>query len=1142
MSGPGGAYNAGRVRSRFRLRFLLRFPLIVCLLAFLALSGAAWAQQPSPRAAVHDDFVRIVFDWDAPVGYSAEIVNNQLLIRFDRPIKGNVQALAKPLAKVVRGVSVSGDGLAATLPLIRPMTVKAFVDSKNSVVIDLTEGAQSSAPAAQNAQQPAQQTATGGPAQVDARAGDHGSYTRLVFDWPGPVGYSAEKQGGRATISFTKPGRIDLATLKSGLPSDITATEQPGGKGLAVLLQVPADTRLRHFTDGNKVVVDVVRASGAEAPADSAKVPLAPPPGSEEVAQPAIKPMVPQGEAPKTPEETLKTGAALSPIKPTNLEPKGKPPATTASAAPPAAAKPAEPPPVAAAAAPIVAPAPVKPPPGPVYSLSVPMTKPSAAAVFERAGYLWIVLDRRTEADTTLLRRLGGEAVLSVEQIPNKEATVLRLVVKPGFYPSMRKEGLLWIVDLTDQPSKPRDIIPVAAPANLPGGIGMAVKAPDSGSLITVTDPEIGDVMKVVPVIPVGQGVYPGRDAPDLELLDTTQGIAIIPHVDGLDIRSTRGGVTIGTFTGAGLRFSSELDTAPRDAAASSSSNSLFDIATWKRGGPDNFEANRKIVLATLTTVSASKRALAHLQAARFFLANAYPAEALGYLRMAAVDQPDLADTPGYKIVKGGAEALLAQWDLAQADLDNPALVGDPETQMWRGYAHVGDSETPGDWDKQLAGGLPLLKGYPHRLKWKMAAAAVTAAVAAGDEQTANLALNLLDREEATKVEEPEKDYLHGTYDQLTGHFEKAIDEFDNAAEGENREFRAMARFAETELQLRTRKITPKEAADQLDKLRFSWREEAFEFNLLLRYAQLQREAGDYPSALRALRSLVNYYPDNRDTPKAAQLMSDMFKMLYLQGGADTLSPISAIGLFDEFRDLTPTGAEGDEMIRKLADRLAKVDLLDRAAELLKHQVTYRLNGVDTARVGAQLALLDLMNEQPQAALDGLTASEAPGQPEELAHQRRHLKARALSDLDKTADAIHALDGDESVEAAELRSEIHWKAQDWAAAAGDFEAMVPRPERGAKLDNRQSTICLRWATALVLANDERGLAGLRRNYGPAMSGTPNAQGFSMLTSALDRETPNMPEIAAKIKEVEGFKGFLSDYRKRMQDSGLSAIN
>lgn len=1123
MGGTGGAPNAGRAWAWIGLFFL----------NFLLLSSvSAQAPQPSPRAAVHDDYVRIVFDWDAPVGYSAEIVNGQLLVRFDRPIKGNVQSLVKPLAKVVRGASVSGDGMAATFPLIKPMSVRAFTGNNNSVVIDLADAA-----APTETPQPAQAPVpSAGPPAVDTRASDHGAYTRVVFDWPGPVGYSAEKQGGKATITFTKPGRIDLATLKSGLPSDITAgLGESASKGLAVVLQVPADTRLRHFTSGNKVVVDVVRAAGAEAPADSAKVPLAPPPGTD-VAAPTVKPIAPEAEAPKTPEESLKSNGP-SPLHPTTIEPKGKKTAATTAPAvreppPPAAAAPETP----APAAPVV-----KPPPGPVYSLSVPMTKPAAAAVFQRAGYLWIVLDRRTEVDTSLLRRLGGGAVLAVEQLPNKDATVLRLVIKPGFYPSMRKEGLLWIVDLTDQPSRPKDIIPVAAPANLPGGVGMAVKAPDSGSLISVTDPEVGDVMKVVPVIPVGQGVYPGRDAPDLELLDTTQGIVIIPHVDGLDIRSTRGGVTIGTYTGAGLRFSSELDTAPRDAATATS-NSLLDIGAWKKGGPDTFEANRKIVLSTLSTVSASKRALAHLQAARFFLANAYPAEALGYLKMAALDQPDLADTTGFKVVKGGAEALLAQWDLAQADLDDPALANDPESQMWRAYAHIGDSETPGQWDRPMEAGLPLLKPYPHRLKWKMAAAAVTAGVGAGDQQTANDALNLLDREEGTKMEEPERDYLHGTYDQMIGHFDKAIDEYDNATEGDNREFRALARYAETELQLHTRKISPKEAADQLDKLRFSWREQSFEFNLLLRYATLQREAGDYPSALRALRSLVNYYPDDKDTPKAVQMMKDMFRTLYLDGAADTLSPITAIGLFDEFRDLTPTGAEGDEMIRKLADRLAKVDLLDRAAELLKHQVSYRLQGVDKARVGTQLALLDLMYMQPQSALDGLAASEAPNEPEELKAQRRHVKARALSDLDKTDEAIHALDGDSSAEAAQLRSEIHWKAKDWPAVAADFEAMVPRPERGAKLDDQQAKICLAWATALVLGNDERGLAGLRRNYGAAMVGTPYAEGFGLLTSALDREAPNMPEISAKIKEVEGFRGFLQDYRKRMQDRGLSAIN
>ena len=1109
MFGAAGDHDASRGGFRAAVRRVL-------LLLVLVLAAPAALAQPSPRAAVHEGFARIVFDWDAPVEYSAEIVNGALLIRFDRPVKGDLLNLAKPLAKLVKGVSLSGDGKTASLLLSRPVTVKSTIDAKNSVVIDLYDEAPSAAEAAPSAAIPT----------VDARAGDHGSYVRLVFDWPSQVGYSVDKQGTKASISFARPGKIDQSALQGGLPADVSLANVDGtGKGLALSLQVPQTARLRHFISGNKVVVDVVRATDAAAPSDGAKVPLAPP--ESDVAMPALKPLA-AAEQPKTPQESLKSGP--SPVKPIP-EPKSKdkPASMTAPAA-------EAPPPAIPTPAPTAAPA---APPGKVFSLSLAMNKPAAVAMFQRAGYLWIVLDRRQEIDVALLRRLGGEAVVAAEQLPNKEATVVRLVVQPDFYPSLRKEGLLWVVDLTQQFSKPKDLIPVQAPANLPSGIGMLIKAPDSAGIISVTDPEVGDVIKVVPVIPLGQGVYPGRDSPDVEVLATVQGIAIEPHVDGLDIRTTRSGVTIGTVSGAGLRFSSELDLAPREGTHS---EGLLDIQSWKRGGSETFEANRKIVTANLNTVSASKRAMANMQAARFYFANGYGAEALGYMHLAALDQPDIKDQPGFKALKGGAELEMAQYDLAVADLDDPALAGDAEAQMWRGAAHASAEAEPAAWNKLLAGGLPAIRNYPHRLRWLMATNAVRAAVSAGDAHGADTALNLLDREEAGKMEVPERDYLHGTYEQMAGRYDKALDQFENAADGDNREFRAMAKFAETELSLRLRKISPKEAADRLDKLRFSWREESFEFGLLLRYAELQREAGDFPAALRALRSLVSYYPDNKEAGRAQQMMSDIFNKLYLEGQADQMSPVSAIALFDEFKELTPQGPQGDEMIRKLADRLAKVDLLDRAAELLRHQVKNRLQGLDKARVGAQLALLELMNQQPQAALDGLAASEMQGLPADLVRQRRQLRARALSDLDHPADAIAALDGDESPEAVRLRAEIHWKAQDWAAAAADYEAMIPRPERGTKLNDVEARECLNWATALVLANDERSLAALRRNFWPSIVGTPFQDGFNLLTSALDRETPNLPEIVSKIKEVEGFKGFMADYRKRMQTSGLSGIN
>jgi tetratricopeptide (TPR) repeat protein len=647
--------------------------------------------------------------------------------------------------------------------------------------------------------------------------------------------------------------------------------------------------------------------------------------------------------------------------------------------------------------------------------------------------------------------------------------------------------------------------------------------------------------MLVVPVITLGAGVFPGRDTPDVELLPTIQGIAMVSHVDGLDVRSTRGSVSIGMPTGAGLRLSTDANH-PVSAVKRSEREGFFDVGTWKRGGPDAFAEERRVFEAGLAMIPPAGRSAAHMEAAQFFFANGFAAEALGFLRMAADEEPTLVDTGPYRALRGACQYLMGRWDMAMADLDSPLVKDDPESRVWLGAAHAAASDAPAEWSPQIAAGLPIIGGYPKPLMWPLAVVSAKAAIAAGNDDAAQKSLDLLDRSILSPRDEVMLDYLHGAYSEMSGQFDRALDDYDHAANGDNREYRARATLASIELMLKMGRITPQVAADRLDRLRFAWREENFEFALLKRLGELQIQAGEYPDALRTLRSVVNNYPDNKGTPAVSKMMVDTFAKLYHDGAADVLSPVSAIGLYDEFRDLTPTGAKGDEMIRRLADRLAAVDLLDRAADLLKHQVTFRLQGLDKGRVGAQLALLDLLNQQPEPALAALQGSEVDGLPPDLQSQRKHLKARALADLNRVPEAIQLLVGDSSAEAAQLRAEIYWRKQDWPNAALAFEAMVTRPEHGATLDDVSARLVVNWATALALSNDERGLAALRRNFGPALVGTPYEDGFSLLTSALDRDLPDMPAIAAKIKEAEGFQSFMSNYKKRMQSGGLSGIN
>src|SRR6201999_4035733 len=101
-------------------------------------------------------------------------------------------------------------------------------------------------------------------------------------------------------------------------------------------------------------------------------------------------------------------------------------------------------------------------------------------------------------------------------------------------------------------------------------------------------------------------------------------------------------------------------------------------------------------------------------------------------------------------------------------------------------------------------------------------------------------------------------------------------------------------------------------------------------------------------------------------------------RALFLDGRADGLEPVQAVALWYEFKDLTPVGADGDLMVRKLARRLVDVDLLDQAADLLKYQVDNRLDGVAKAQVATDLATLYIMDRKPEAAIEALNGSPPP--------------------------------------------------------------------------------------------------------------------------------------------------------------------
>ena len=255
------------------------------------------------------------------------------------------------------------------------------------------------------------------------------------------------------------------------------------------------------------------------------------------------------------------------------------------------------------------------------------------------------------------------------------------------------------------------------------------------------------------------------------------------------------------------------------------------------------------------------------------------------------------------------------------------------------------------------------------------------------------------------------------------------------------------------------------------------------------------------------------------------------------------MPPVTAIAVYEEFKELTPAGVKGDEMIRKLADRLAGVDLLEQAAEILEGQIRFRLQGALKAEVGARLAVLYLLARYSDRALAALDATNETGQPDELVTQRRHLRARALMGLERQDEALEILKKDKAPDADLLRAEIFWRAGDWANASQALRKIVRAS--GAKKEKpltvEQSQNVLNYAIALVLSGNERGLGRVRRDYGRALEATEFKDAFRLVSAPTAFGLIDPASVEQRVKLAEGFKTFLSAYKERLKKKGLSGV-
>ena len=494
-----------------------------------------------------------------------------------------------------------------------------------------------------------------------------------------------------------------------------------------------------------------------------------------------------------------------------------------------------------------------------------------------------------------------------------------------------------------------------------------------------------------------------------------------------------------------------------------------------------------------LASASPADRQLARWDYARGLVGRGRGAEALGVLDVMLASDQDLEMVAAYRLARGAALTELERHEDAMAVLSVPDLESNPEACAWR-MRSLSDAGAWKDSLREVNCALPAINGRTAWDRMPFVLAAARAAIEAGQPRPVLNWLKLFPDQHA------EANLLRGRAYLALGEYDEGRLRLERARLSGNPEVVAAARLGLIEAGMATHAIKPGEADKQLEALRFGWRGGPVEQRALTLQLQIATDAKDLRGQLRAGAALFRYFKLGADaTPLLVRMQAALASALDPNGGV----PLpEAAGLYWDYRELAPSGADGDRLVLQLAGRLESKGLYARAAELLQYQLTQRAEDVAQGPLSVKVAALHILSGRPDRALDAIRSTEQPSYTPEMRADRKRMEAVALHQLGKDAAALAAVDG--LPDATAIRAEIHWRSKDWGAFASENAGSLPGA--GGLTTPGQAAV-LRQAVALAMLGREADLQALRRRYGAAFAKLPSGPAFNVLTHAVGSIDP-----------------------------------
>lgn len=1035
------------------------------------------------------------------------------------------------------------------------------------------------------------------PAKLDFKIGRLPTLTRFSFGWNVPFDTQMTRDGDRVSLTFNRGAKIDLAPVDlEPVPGLVDIFADPESEKLKVVFTVAPDADVRAFRDGDTYVLDLVRAGppGNAGEAAVRKV-LNPPgqgrdrisaPGRGDVAASEVPPAQPvkPAAAPAAPPAAPQPVAAAQAPAPTAPTTAPAPPAAAAAMARPLPVVPPAPEaeettvrvtsqdlPASDAAAP--APPAVAPPTreggesgdvpagemppavaprrgptdqmavrveakrvGDVVRITFPFGQKVPAAAFKRNDVLWVVFDTDHEIDATAIAPNLGALARAVEKMPSKSWQALRIELGEPLLTTLAPDGNSWVLSIGEMVLEPAKPLKLRRFVRGDGNASLKVDLQEGGAVHELVDPKIGDRLVVVTAQAPSRGLTKAQSFVDVETFASAHGLAMAPRSDDVRVTLENDEVTIGRERGLSLTTGQVEDRSlpvPRSQALLH--RLPYDPAVFDRVGSIGSEGKARELLTQVAEGHEQPKRQSRIDLAEFYVGQRFAPEALAQLRILSDEEPGITREVGFIVLYGAAQVLAGRATQGREALGRPEVVDNSDAALWRTIA----SADLAKWDEARESALKatgVLGAYPKSIQSLFNLAAAEAAIELNDIGLAETRLAEIEPEMLSRDLVGRYEILQARLSDIAGRSEDAMNRYERAMATGDRRTQADAEFRLVKNQVRDGKMDKEEAIERMRSLSFGWRGDEIELRTLRYLAGLLADTGRYREAFQAMRSALQVAPDAATTRTLQDEMGRRFLALYLDDADKSLPPIEALTLYYDFRELVPIGRRGDEVVRKLADRLVAVDLLPQAAELLSYQVDNRLKGAARAQIAADLAVVHLLDHKPDRALAVLNKTRQSQLPVTLERQRRMVEVRALADSGRPDTALELLSSLSGHDAMRLRADVLWKAKRWRESGERLEAMLgTRWQDATPLDDQERQDVLRVAIGYALANDQLSLDRLRQKYGAKMADSPNARTFDVVTRPIQTQGGEFREVAREIAQIDTMKQFLQEYRAQYLD-------